>query len=93
MTTSPPQHAPNSFVFLTNQAAKKRSSILFRPTFSPEHGVLLVLFGSFVTGAALAQQWTYTTTVALVCALFALQIEHPFVVQIKLRKIHITGTS
>lgn len=57
-----------------------------RPTFSPEHGVLLVLFGSFITGAALAQQWTDTTTVALICAFFALQAEHPYVVQIKLRK-------
>lgn len=57
-----------------------------RPTFSPEHGVLLVLFGSFLTGAALAQQWTYTTTLALICAFFTLQAEHPYIVQIKLRK-------
>ena len=57
-----------------------------RPTFSPEHGVLLVLFGSFLTGAALAQQWTYTTTLSLICAFFALQAEHPYIVQIKLRK-------
>lgn len=57
-----------------------------RPTFSPEHGVLLVLFGSFLTGAALAQQWTYTTTWALICAFFALQAEHPYIVQLKLRK-------
>jgi len=57
-----------------------------RPTFSPEHGVLLVLFGSFLTGAALAQQWTPTTTLALICAFFALQVEHPYIVQLKLRK-------
>ena len=57
-----------------------------RPTFSPEHGVLLVLFGSFLTGAALAQQWTYTTTIAFICAFFTLQAEHPYIVQIKLRK-------
>ncbi|MEO0926957.1 MAG: YwiC-like family protein [Cyanobacteria bacterium J06643_13] len=57
-----------------------------RPTFSPEHGVLLVLFGSFLTGAALAQQWTYITTWALICAFFALQAEHPYIVQLKLRK-------
>ena len=37
-------------------------------------------------GAALAQQWTYSTTLALVCAFFALQAEYPYVVQIKLRK-------
>ena len=65
---------------------KKKSIFKYRPTFSPEHGVLLVLFGSFVTGAALAQQWTYSTTLALLCAFFALQAEHPYVVQLKLRK-------
>ncbi|MEL6495493.1 MAG: YwiC-like family protein [Cyanobacteria bacterium J06623_7] len=57
-----------------------------RPTFSPEQGVLLVLAGSFLTGAALALQWTYVTTLALICAFFALQAEHPYIVQIKLRK-------
>ncbi len=56
-----------------------------RPTFSPEHGVLLVLFGSVVTGSALAQAWNYCTTLAFVCAFFALQAEHPLVVQIKQR--------
>lgn len=59
---------------------KKKSKVpnWIRPTFSPEHGVLLVLFGSFITGAALSQQWTYMTTLALICAFFALQAEHPF---------------
>lgn len=64
---------------------KKRPSWC-RPTFSPEHGVLLVLFGSFLTGASLAQQWTSSTNLALVCAFFTLQLEHPYVVQLKLRK-------
>ena len=68
------------------QIDRKKLGRVFRPTFSPEHGVLLVLFGSFVTGAALAQQWTWTTTLALICAFFALQAEHPYIVQIKLRK-------
>jgi hypothetical protein len=57
-----------------------------RPTFVPEHGVLLVWFGSFLTGAALAQQWTSATNLALACTFFALQLEHPYVVQLKLRK-------
>jgi hypothetical protein len=57
-----------------------------RPTFPPEHGVLLVWFGSFLTGAALAQQWNPLTNLALACAFFALQLEHPWVVQLKLRK-------
>ncbi len=68
------------------QSKRKKTPIWSRPTFSPEHGVLLVLFGSFLTGAALAQQWTSSTTLALICAFFALQAEHPYVVQIKLRK-------
>ena len=70
----------------TSQKKNQKLPKWMRPTFSPEHGVLLVLFGSFLTGAALAQQWTYTTTLALVCAFFALQAEHPYIVQIKLRK-------
>ena len=66
--------------------SQKKIPNSLRPTFSPEHGVLLVLFGSFLTGAALAQQWTYSTTLALICAFFALQAEHPYIVQIKQRK-------
>ena len=58
----------------------------YRPTFSPEQGILLILGGSFITGAALAQSWSYSTTLALICAFFALQAEHPLVVQIKQRR-------
>ncbi len=67
---------------------KKRKKLPFwcRPTFSPEQGVLLVLFGSFLTGAALAQEWNQSTNLALICAFFALQVEHPYIVQLKLRK-------
>lgn len=70
------------------QSSKKQKKIpaWCRPTFSPEHGVLLVWFGSFLTGAALAQQWHTATNLALICSFFALQWEHPYVVQIKLRK-------
>ena len=70
----------------STSTTKQKPAINYRPTFSPEHGVLLVLFGSFLTGAALAQQWTYSTTLALVCAFFALQAEYPYIVQVKLRK-------
>ncbi|MDY6901722.1 MAG: YwiC-like family protein [Cyanobacteriota bacterium] len=56
-----------------------------KPTFSPEHGVLIVWFGSFLTGAALAQTWNYCTSLALLCTFFALQAEHPLVVQVKQR--------
>ena len=75
-----------TLVSTISQIKKKKTPIWSRPTFSPEHGVLLVLFGSFLTGSALAQQWTYSTTLALICAFFTLQAEHPYVVQIKLRK-------
>ena len=62
------------------------NSTWYRPTFSPEQGILLVLFGAFASGAALSVSWTYTTTLALICTFFALQVEHPMVVQIKQRK-------
>ena len=60
--------------------------ILFRPTFSPEHGAYIVLFVAFVTGAAAAQQWTWHTTLGLICAWSAFQAEHPLVLQIKQRR-------
>ncbi|MEL7038082.1 MAG: YwiC-like family protein [Cyanobacteria bacterium J06592_8] len=58
----------------------------YRPTISPEQGILLILFGSVVTGSALAQHWTYSTTLALICAFFALQTEYPLILQIKQRR-------
>lgn len=73
----------------TNKNKQRRKPNLqawYRPTFSPEQGVLLVLLGSFLTGAALAQAWTPSATLALICAFFALQAEHPLVVQLKQRK-------
>ena len=57
----------------------------YLPTFSPEHGVLLVLLGAVLTGASLAQTWTWETTLACLGAFFGLQAEHPFVIQIKQR--------
>lgn len=57
----------------------------YRPTFSPEHGVLLVLLGAILTGASLAQTWTWETTLACLGAFFGLQAEHPFIVQVKQR--------
>lgn len=77
---------PQRLTATLTRTKKKKATSWCRPTFSPEHGVLLVLFGSCLTGAALAQQWTYSTTLALVCAGLALQAEHPFVVLIKQRK-------
>lgn len=56
-----------------------------KPTLSPEHGAYIVLGVSFVLGAAAAQRWTLTTTLALLCACLAFQAEHPLVLQIKQR--------
>ena len=58
----------------------------YHPTFSPEHGVLLVLLGAVLTGAALAQTWTNDTNLACLSAFLGLQAEHPLVVQIKRRR-------
>lgn len=45
-----------------------------------------MLFVSFVTGAALAQAWTFSTTLALICAFCGFQAEHPLVLQLKQRR-------
>lgn len=58
----------------------------YRPTFSPQHGVYVVLLVSFLTGAAAAQQWNFATTLALICAFAAFQAEHPLAMQIKQRR-------
>lgn len=62
------------------------NSLWYRPTFSPEHGVYIVLLGSLLTGAALTQQWTLNTTLALICAFAGFQAEHPLVLQIRQRR-------
>ncbi|MGI0486732.1 YwiC-like family protein [Pantanalinema rosaneae CENA516] len=75
----------------TEPTASPRSQSLHfpawcRPTVSPEHGVYIVLLVAFFTGAAAAQQWTWATTLALICAFCGFQAEHPLVVQIRQRK-------
>ena len=46
----------------------------------------MVLWASFLTGAAAAQDWTGATTLALICAFLGFQAEHPWILQIKQRK-------
>ncbi|HAX74770.1 MAG TPA: hypothetical protein DCY88_02785 [Cyanobacteria bacterium UBA11372] len=71
----------------TSETQKKPNpQAWYKPTFSPEHGVYVMLLVSFLTGAAAAQNWTLLTTLALVCAFFGFQAEHPLVLQIKQRK-------
>jgi hypothetical protein len=67
-------------------ASSRSSKAWYWPTFSPEHGVLLVLLGAVLTGAALAQRWTGDTTWACLAAFLGLQAEHPVIVQIKQRR-------
>ena len=66
--------------------AKSNSQAWYHPTFSPEHGVYVMLFVSFVTGAALAQAWKFSTTLALICAFSGFQAEHPLILQLKQRR-------
>lgn len=68
------------------ETAVSRAPAWYRPIFSPEHGVYVMLFVSFLTGAAAAQQWTWATTLALICAFAGFQAEHPLTLQIKQRR-------
>jgi YwiC-like protein len=56
-----------------------------KPTFSPEHGVYVVLIISFLMGAELASRWHWETTIAFLTAFSAFQAEHPLTLQIKQR--------
>ncbi|MEM6869209.1 MAG: YwiC-like family protein [Cyanobacteria bacterium P01_C01_bin.121] len=58
----------------------------YMPTFSPEHGVLLVLLGAVLTGASVAQAWNIDTSLACLAAFLGLQAEHPVIVQVKRRR-------
>jgi len=52
----------------------------------PIHMQYVMLIVSFLTGAAAAQQWTWATTLALICAYCGFQAEHPFSLQVKQRR-------
>lgn len=65
------------------QRLKKR---WYHPTVSSEHGAYVVLVISFLTGAAAAQQWTWATTLALICAYCGFQAEYPLALQIRQRE-------
>ncbi|HEY9696996.1 MAG TPA: YwiC-like family protein [Trichocoleus sp.] len=72
---------------ITNPSPQKpNSQAWYRPTLSPEHGVYIMLLVSFISGAALALDWTWATTLALICAFCGFQAEHPLVVQLKQRR-------
>ncbi|MEM1252735.1 MAG: YwiC-like family protein [Cyanobacteria bacterium P01_H01_bin.21] len=71
---------------LASVSRSSSTKSVYSPTFSPEHGVLLVLAGALLTGASLAQAWTWETTLACLAAFLGLQAEYPLTVQIKQRR-------
>ena len=71
---------------ISRKSASHNRQQWYHPTLSPEHGVYVVLAVSFLTGAAAAQQWTWATTLALICAFSGFQAEHPMVLLIKRRR-------
>jgi len=84
--TQPAINAVTENLSSARSLTQLKSQAWYRPTLSHEHGVYVVLLVSFLTGAALAQAWTVATTLALVCAFFGFQAEHPIVLQIKQRR-------
>lgn len=79
IASSPPESSPQS------TAPRHNASAWYRPTWSPEHGVYVVLWVAFLTGAAAAQRWTGATTLGLICAFCGFQAEHPLILQIRQR--------
>ena len=71
---------------ISTHSPSPKSPQWYLPTFSPEHGVYVILIVSFLTGVAAAQQWTWVTTLVLICGFCGFQAEHPLVWQIKQRK-------
>lgn len=71
---------------IKSSSSKTNSQAWYRPTISPEHGVYIMLIVSFLSGAALALDWTWATTLALICAFCGFQAEHPLVMQLKQRR-------
>lgn len=67
-------------------SGKVHAKAWYQPLFSPEHGVYIMLLIFFLTGAAAAKSWTLATTLALICAFFGFQAEHPLVLQIRQRR-------
>jgi len=65
---------------------KANSQAWYQPVFSHDHGVYIMLLVSFLTGAVAAQDWTWATTLALICAFLGFQAEHPWALQIKQRR-------
>jgi hypothetical protein len=83
---TPSQPNPSQPTAAQPATAVSHTPAWYYPIFSPEHGVYVMLFVSFLTGAAAAQQWTWATTLAFICAFAGFQAEHPLTLQIKQRR-------
>lgn len=82
MTLSPTNASPKK----SEPRPSNRAAVWYRPTFSPEHGVYVVLLASLLMGVATAQQWTGMTALACLSAFAGFQAEYPLVLQIKQRR-------
>ena len=69
-----------------NAPAASQGRPWWQPILSHQHGPLVALLVSFVLGAAGAQQWSGSTSLALIAVLAAFQAEHPLVQQIRRRR-------
>lgn len=86
MTISQPNSTSDTSGSPGLSSASPNRSAWYRPIASPEHGVYVILVVSFLIGAAAAQQWTWSTTLAFICAFAGFQAEHPLTLQIKQRR-------
>ncbi|HBE57971.1 MAG TPA: hypothetical protein DEG17_22405 [Cyanobacteria bacterium UBA11149] len=86
MTLSQPNPIQENAACESRSLSSSHAPAWYRPIFSPEHGIYVMLFGSFLTGAAAGKEWTLATTLAFVSAFAGFQAEHPLVLQIKQRR-------
>lgn len=75
----------NAATVSSSTPPKPNRQAWYRPTLSPEHGVYIMLTVAFLTGAAVAHQWHWPTTLACISAFCGFQAEHPLILQIKQR--------
>ena len=85
MTLSQPSSISEPAAAQSSTAAVSRTPAWYRPIFSPEHGVYVMLVVSFLTGLAASQQCKLASVLAFISAFSGFQAEHPFVLQIKQR--------
>lgn len=86
MTSANPNPTAASTSSQAAIASVSKAATWCRPTVSPEHGVYVMLFVSFLIGTAAAQHWTWATTLVFICTFAAFQAEHPLTLQIKQRR-------